>query len=81
MCTELEIIMLDWVGQMIGLPEQFLCFADPNSKGGGVIQVSSISFHSVCFVGTSISLIFIPGFRAPPATVCWSVYWPPAVPP
>ena len=59
MCTELEIIMLDWVGQMIGLPEQFLCFADPNSKGGGVIQVSSISVHSVCFVGTSISLIFI----------------------
>ncbi len=44
MCTELEIIMLDWVGQMIGLPEQFLCFADPNSKGGGVIQVSIFFF-------------------------------------
>lgn len=40
-CTELEIIMLDWVGKMIGLPEQFLCFSNHNSKGGGVIQVGS----------------------------------------
>jgi len=32
--------MLDWVGRMIGLPEQFMCLSDHNSKGGGVIQVS-----------------------------------------
>lgn len=38
-CTELEIIMLDWVGKMIGLPEQFLCFSNHSSRGGGVIQV------------------------------------------
>lgn len=38
-CTELEIIMLDWVGKMIGLPEQFLCFSNHASRGGGVIQV------------------------------------------
>jgi len=25
--TELEIIMLDWMGKMIGLPDQFLCLA------------------------------------------------------
>ncbi|KAF7493090.1 Tyrosine decarboxylase [Sarcoptes scabiei] len=40
-CTELEIIMLDWVGKMVGLPEEFLCFSDHNSKGGGVIQGSA----------------------------------------
>ena len=34
--------MLDWVGSMIGLPEQFLCLSDNNSKGGGVIQVKMI---------------------------------------
>ncbi|OTF84103.1 aromatic-L-amino-acid decarboxylase-like protein, partial [Euroglyphus maynei] len=40
-CTELEIIMLDWVGKMIGLPEQFLCFSNHASRGGGVIQGSA----------------------------------------
>ncbi|XP_075068740.1 aromatic-L-amino-acid decarboxylase [Mixophyes fleayi] len=35
-CTELETVMLDWLGKMIGLPEQFL--AGSNGEGGGVIQ-------------------------------------------
>ncbi|OQR76186.1 aromatic-L-amino-acid decarboxylase-like [Tropilaelaps mercedesae] len=39
-CTELEIIMLDWLGKMIGLPEEFLCLHG-DSKGGGVIQTSA----------------------------------------
>ena len=40
-CTELEVIMLDWVGRMIGLPSDFLCFdGQDKSRGGGVIQVS-----------------------------------------
>lgn len=39
-CTELETIVLDWLGKMIGLPEEFLAFSE-NSKGGGVIQVST----------------------------------------
>lgn len=38
--TELEIIMLDWMGKMIGLPEEFLCLSS-QSKGGGVIQGSA----------------------------------------
>jgi tyrosine decarboxylase len=37
-CTELETIVLDWLGQAIGLPPPFLAFSE-NSKGGGVIQV------------------------------------------
>lgn len=36
--TELELIMLDWFGKMIGLPKEFLPLTE-GSKGGGVIQV------------------------------------------
>ena len=37
--TELEMVMLDWLGRMIGLPDDFLPFAE-GGNGGGVIQVS-----------------------------------------
>ncbi|XP_073944162.1 tyrosine decarboxylase 2 [Choristoneura fumiferana] len=39
-CTELEIIMLDWLGKAIGLPPQFLAL-EQGSKGGGVIEGSA----------------------------------------
>ncbi|XP_032905878.1 aromatic-L-amino-acid decarboxylase [Amblyraja radiata] len=35
-CTELETVMLDWLGKMLNLPEEFL--AGTGSEGGGVIQ-------------------------------------------
>uniref|UniRef100_A0A8C9WJZ5 Aromatic-L-amino-acid decarboxylase n=1 Tax=Scleropages formosus TaxID=113540 RepID=A0A8C9WJZ5_SCLFO len=35
-CTELETVMLDWLGKMINLPENFL--AGTTGCGGGVIQ-------------------------------------------
>ncbi|XP_064410411.1 aromatic-L-amino-acid decarboxylase isoform X5 [Latimeria chalumnae] len=35
-CTELETVMLDWLGKMIKLPDQFL--AGNDGEGGGVIQ-------------------------------------------
>ncbi|CAG0891143.1 unnamed protein product, partial [Darwinula stevensoni] len=38
-CTELESLVMDWLGEMIGLPDHFL-HKRPNSPGGGVIQVS-----------------------------------------
>ena len=34
-CTELEVVMMDWLGKMLQLPEAFLS----GGKGGGVIQV------------------------------------------
>ncbi|GAB0089416.1 3,4-dihydroxyphenylacetaldehyde synthase [Sergentomyia squamirostris] len=38
-CTELEVIVMDWVGKLLGLPEEFLnCHDGP---GGGVIQGSA----------------------------------------
>ena len=36
-CTELEMVMMDWLGKMLNLPDQFL-FSGQNSRGGGVIQ-------------------------------------------
>lgn len=35
-CTELETVMLDWLGKMLKLPEHFL--AGTHGHGGGVIQ-------------------------------------------
>ncbi|KAK6639245.1 hypothetical protein RUM43_007515 [Polyplax serrata] len=39
-CTELETIVLDWLGKAINLPEHLLFFT-PGSLGGGVIQGSA----------------------------------------
>ena len=39
-CTELEIRVLDWLVEMLGLPSQFL---STSSNGGGVIQDSASS--------------------------------------
>ncbi|EDW01993.1 tyrosine decarboxylase [Drosophila grimshawi] len=39
-CTELETIVLDWLGKAIGLPEHFLALRE-GSTGGGVIQTSA----------------------------------------
>ncbi|KAG7273712.1 hypothetical protein CRUP_003540 [Coryphaenoides rupestris] len=35
-CTELETVMMDWLGKLVNLPEDFL--AGTNGEGGGVIQ-------------------------------------------
>ncbi|XP_049867355.1 3,4-dihydroxyphenylacetaldehyde synthase-like [Pectinophora gossypiella] len=38
-CTELEVVTMNWLGKLLGLPEQFLnCSTGP---GGGVIQGSA----------------------------------------
>ncbi|XP_044734644.1 aromatic-L-amino-acid decarboxylase-like [Chrysoperla carnea] len=39
-CTELETIVLDWLGKAIGLPNHFLALCE-GSRGGGVIQTSA----------------------------------------
>ncbi|XP_071446596.1 histidine decarboxylase isoform X2 [Hetaerina americana] len=39
-CTELETVVMDWLGKMIGLPDEFLHSAS-GSQGGGVIQTTS----------------------------------------
>ncbi|CAF3610385.1 unnamed protein product [Adineta steineri] len=39
-CTELEVIMMDWLAKMIGLPDDFL-HSNAQSAGGGVIQTTA----------------------------------------
>ena len=39
-CTELEVVMMDWLGKLLDLPSAFL--ASSSGKGGGVIQVNII---------------------------------------
>ena len=55
-CTELETVVLDWVAEMLGLPEMFLSTGGSNAgagnkaKGGGVIQGSASEGVVVCMV-------------------------------
>ena len=39
-CTELEVVMMDWLADMLNLPEFYLA-SQPNGLGGGVIQVTA----------------------------------------
>ena len=42
MVTELEVVMLDWLGKLLDLPPVFLACSE--GKGGGIIQVYLITF-------------------------------------
>ncbi|XP_034939789.1 aromatic-L-amino-acid decarboxylase [Chelonus insularis] len=48
-CTELEVIMLDWLGKMLDLPKEFL--ACSGGKGGGVIQGTASEATLVALLG------------------------------
>ncbi|XP_013133690.1 PREDICTED: aromatic-L-amino-acid decarboxylase isoform X1 [Papilio polytes] len=48
-CTELEVVMLDWLGQMLGLPECFL--ARSGGEAGGVIQGTASEATLVALLG------------------------------
>uniref|UniRef100_A0A8R1XLN1 Aromatic-L-amino-acid decarboxylase n=1 Tax=Onchocerca volvulus TaxID=6282 RepID=A0A8R1XLN1_ONCVO len=54
--TELEIIMLDWLGRMLGLPEAFLPFTE-NGKGGGVIQGSASECNFVSLLAARFEVL------------------------
>jgi histidine decarboxylase len=48
-CTELETIVMNWLGKMIGLPDDFLHIPG-TSKGGGVIQTTASESTLVCLL-------------------------------
>lgn len=48
-CTELETIVMNWLGKMIGLPEDFLHYPGA-SGGGGVIQTTASEATLVCLL-------------------------------
>jgi len=47
--TELEVIVMNWLGKMIGLPDDFLNLSG-TSKGGGVIQTTASEATLVCLL-------------------------------
>lgn len=70
-CTELETIVLDWLGKAIGLPDHFLALKE-GSTGGGVIQVNTCCMS---LVAKTYSLTLIRRHRHPRRSVCWSRCW------
>uniref|UniRef100_A0A8C8RBD0 Aromatic-L-amino-acid decarboxylase n=1 Tax=Pelusios castaneus TaxID=367368 RepID=A0A8C8RBD0_9SAUR len=54
-CTELETVMLDWLGKMLNLPEEFL--AGRNGEGGGVIQGSASEATLVTLLAARTKMI------------------------
>jgi len=48
-CTELESLVMDWLGQAIGLPAEFL-HKTQGSLGGGVIQTTASESTFVCLL-------------------------------
>ncbi|KAI1729633.1 pyridoxal-dependent decarboxylase conserved domain-containing protein [Ditylenchus destructor] len=54
--TELEMIMLQWFGEMIGLPKEFLPFTD-GGRGGGVIQGSASECNFVALLAARFEIM------------------------
>lgn len=54
-CTELEVVMMDWLGKMLNLPEEFL--ASSGGKGGGVIQGSASEATLVALLGAKAKIM------------------------
>ncbi|XP_029157537.1 aromatic-L-amino-acid decarboxylase-like [Nylanderia fulva] len=47
-CTELELITCNWLGKLLGLPNEFLSHS--NGTGGGVIQGSASECTLICLL-------------------------------
>ncbi|KAH8362040.1 hypothetical protein KR200_002550 [Drosophila serrata] len=54
-CTELEVVMMDWLGKMLDLPAEFL--ACSGGKGGGVIQGTASETTLVALLGAKAKKI------------------------
>ncbi|KAJ8973717.1 hypothetical protein NQ317_009311, partial [Molorchus minor] len=54
-CTELEVVMMDWLGKMLNLPKEFL--ACSGGKGGGVIQGTASEATLVALLGAKARAI------------------------
>jgi aromatic-L-amino-acid decarboxylase len=54
--TELEMHMLQWFGEMIGLPAEFLPFTE-GGNGGGVIQASASECNFVALLAARFEIM------------------------
>ncbi|KAL0269929.1 UNVERIFIED_CONTAM: hypothetical protein PYX00_007509 [Menopon gallinae] len=55
-CTELETIVLDWLGKAMSIPPHFI-YSTPGSTGGGVIQCSTSDCILVCMLAARTAAI------------------------
>ncbi|XP_075221341.1 histidine decarboxylase-like [Lycorma delicatula] len=55
-CTELETVVMNWLGKMIGLPDEFLHIRN-DSLGGGVIQTTSSEATFICLLAGRTEVI------------------------
>ncbi|XP_039298913.1 histidine decarboxylase [Nilaparvata lugens] len=56
-CTELETVVMNWLGKMIGLPDEFL-HTRSDSPGGGVIQTTSSEATFICLLAGRTEAIY-----------------------
>lgn len=56
-CTELEVVMLDWLGKMLDLPPAFLS-STPGGHGGGVIQGTASEATLVALLGAKAKTVY-----------------------
>ena len=61
--TELETVMVDWVGRMMDLPKELLPYTD-GCTGGGVIQVHHKFSRELLKLQHVLAIIFL-NTRAP----------------
>ncbi|CAI2350800.1 unnamed protein product [Caenorhabditis sp. 36 PRJEB53466] len=54
--TELEVIMMDWMGEMMALPKEFLLFPE-GSRGGGCMQRSCSDSNFLVLVAARTDMI------------------------
>ncbi|XP_045123103.1 aromatic-L-amino-acid decarboxylase-like [Portunus trituberculatus] len=54
-CTELEVVMMDWLGKLIGLPPVFLASSD--GPGGGVIQGTASEATLVAMLAAKVKIL------------------------
>lgn len=55
-CTELEILIMNWLGKMVGLTDEFL-HTSSDSKGGGVIQTTASEATLICLLASRTEAI------------------------
>ncbi|KAK3792870.1 hypothetical protein RRG08_039804 [Elysia crispata] len=65
--TELEVAMMDWLGQMLKLPEEFLFSS--GGKGGGVIQMTADDSATVAIIAARARAVREHGDMTPGQTL------------
>ncbi len=73
-CTELEVVMMDWLAQALGLPAHFLSTSKDvhGVRGGGVIQGTASEVTLVCLLAARTRALARYGAAAAARLVCYT---------